>query len=249
LVTGARRGMGRATCAALAAAGYDVLGCDIAEDGAAETRAAVEAAGGAFWFRTADVGDLGAIAALVDWAWSARGGVEAVVNNAGVSVMQRGDLLAMTPESWDRCMDINARGAFFVAQHAARRMVAAGAPMRGPRGMVFVSSANAIIASPERTEYAASKAAVSMVARCMAVRLAEDGIPVYEIRPGIIRTDMTAPVAARYDQGIAAGVSPIRRWGEAEDVAKAIAGLLSGAIPFSTGDAFHIDGGLHLHRL
>jgi NAD(P)-dependent dehydrogenase (short-subunit alcohol dehydrogenase family) len=105
------------------------------------------------------------------------------------------------------------------------------------------------MASPDRTEYSASKAAVSMVAKCLALRLAEDGIPVYEIRPGVIRTDMTAPVAARYAQRIAEGLSPIRRWGEAEDVARAIAGLLAGAIPFSTGDAFHVDGGLHLHRL
>jgi len=249
LVTGARRGIGRATCAALAASGYDVLGCDIAEDGAAETEAVVRAAGGAFAFRACDVSDIAAIAELVAWAWEARGGLEAVVSNAGVGAMARGDPLDMTPESWDRCMDVNARGAFFVAQHAARRMVAEGAPARGSRGLVFISSANAFMPAPDRTEYCASKTAVSMIARCLALRLAEDAIPVFEIRPGVIRTDMTAPVAARYAQRIAEGLSPIRRWGEPEDVAKAIAALLSGAIPFSTGDAFHVDGGLHLHRL
>jgi NAD(P)-dependent dehydrogenase (short-subunit alcohol dehydrogenase family) len=249
LVTGARRGIGRATCAALAAAGYDILGADIVEDGFAGTASAVGAAGGAFAHRLCDVADTAAIAGLLDWAWAEGGGVEAVVNNAGVGAMQRGDPLEVTPESWDRCLDINARGSFFVAQHAARRMVAEGAPRRGARGIVFVSSANAILASPDRTEYSASKAAVSMVAKCLALRLAEDGIPVYEIRPGVIRTDMTAPVAARYAQRIAEGLSPIRRWGEAEDVARAIAGLLAGAIPISTGDAFHVDGGLHLHRL
>jgi NAD(P)-dependent dehydrogenase (short-subunit alcohol dehydrogenase family) len=249
LVTGSRRGIGRATAAALAVAGYDVLGCDMAEDGNAETRAAVEAAGGRFAFRPADLSDLAGIPALVDWAWGEGGGLEAVVNNAGVGALVRGDPLEMTPESWERCLAVNARAPFFVAQAAARRMVAPGAPRRGPRGMVFVSSANAALASPERTEYSASKAAVSMVARCLALRLAEEEIPVYEVRPGVIRTDMTAPVAARYSERIAGGLSPIRRWGEPEDVARAIAGLLTGAIPFSTGDAFHVDGGLHLHRL
>jgi NAD(P)-dependent dehydrogenase (short-subunit alcohol dehydrogenase family) len=250
LVTGARGGIGRAVCVALARAGYDLLGCDVVEEGFAETADAVRGAGGAFAHRLADLSDLGAVKSLADWAWAQSGGVEALVNNAGIGAMVRGDPLDMTPESWDRCLDVNARAPFFVSQALARQMVAEGAPRRGPRGIVLISSANAVIASPERTEYSASKAAASMVARCLALRLAEDGIPVYEIRPGVIRTDMTAPVAERYSQGIAAGlVSPIRRWGEPEDVAKAIAGLLTGAIPFSTGDAFHVDGGLHLHRL
>ncbi len=249
LVTGARRGIGRASCLALASAGYDVLGCDIAEDGFAETAAAVEAVGGRFAWRLCDVADLAAIGPLVDWAWGAWGGVEALVNNAGVGVLKRGDLLEVTAESWDRCMDINARGSFFVAQALARRMVAPGAPARGQRGMVFISSVNAIMASPDRAEYCASKTAAGMVARCFALRLADDGIPVFEVRPGVIRTDMTAPVTAKYDQRIAEGLSPIRRWGEAEDVGRAVAGLIGGAIPFSTGDAFHVDGGLHIPRL
>jgi NAD(P)-dependent dehydrogenase (short-subunit alcohol dehydrogenase family) len=230
LVTGARRGIGRATCAALAAKGYDVLGCDIAAEGMDETAAAVTALGGRFGFRLCDVGDLDAVGAMVDWAWSEWGGLEALVNNAGVGALRRGDLLEVTPESWDRCMDINARAPFFVAQAVARRMVAEGAPKRGLRGMVFISSANAFMAAPDRAEYTASKTAVSMVARCFALRLAE-------------------PVAARYSQRIAEGLTPIRRWGEPEDVGTAIAALLSGAIPFTTGDAFHIDGGLHIERL
>jgi NAD(P)-dependent dehydrogenase (short-subunit alcohol dehydrogenase family) len=249
LVTGARRGIGRATCVALAGKGYDVLGCDIAADGADETAAAVAGLGARFGFRLCDVADIDAVAAMVEWAWHEWGGIEALVNNAGVGALARGDLLEMTPESWDRCMDINARGSFFVSQGVARRMVAEGAPQRGPRAVIFVSSANAFMASPDRTEYTASKAAVAMLARCFALRLAEDGIPVHDVRPGVIRTDMTAPVAARYAQRIAEGLSPIRRWGEAEDVGNAIAALVSGAIPFSTGDAFHIDGGLHIQRL
>ncbi|MGX9962926.1 3-ketoacyl-ACP reductase [Roseomonas sp. F4] len=249
LVTGARRGIGRASCVALAQKGYDVLGCDLGEEGFAETGAAVQAAGGRFAWYLCDVSDLDAVDAMVEWAWGLWGGVEALVNNAGVGAMQRGDLLDVSSASWDRCLDINTRAPFFVSQNVARRMVAAGAPMRGNRALVFVSSANALMASADRAEYSASKIAVSMVARCFAIRMAEEGVPVYDIRPGVIRTDMTAPVTARYDQRIAEGLSPIRRWGEAEDVGNAIAALVTGAIPFSTGDAFHIDGGLHMHRL
>lgn len=249
LVTGARRGIGRAACAALAAKGYDVLGCDVAEDGADETAAAVATLGGRFGFRRCDVASLDDVTAMAGWAWGEWGGVEAVVNNAGVGAMQRGDILDVTAESWDRCMDINARGSFFAAQAFARRMIAEDAPRRGHRALVFVSSANAFMASADRAEYTASKTAVSMIARCFALRLAEDGIPVHDVRPGVIRTDMTAPVAARYAQRIAEGLSPMRRWGEASDVGDAIAALVSGAIPFSTGDAFHVDGGLHIHRL
>lgn len=250
LVTGARRGIGRATCAALAARGWDVVGADLEEDGAAETRRAVEAAGGRFAFLRADVSDLAGHAALVAGAWEAFGGLEGLVNNAGVSALRRGDLLEVSPESWDRAMGVNLRGAFFLTQAIARRMLAPDAPRRGgARAVVFVTSANAVFAAPERGEYCASKAALSMVSRLFALRLAEAGIHVYEIRPGIIRTDMTAPVAERYTQRIAEGVSPVRRWGEAEDVGGAIAALASGAIPFSTGDAFHVDGGLHIARL
>ena len=249
LVTGARRGIGRASCVALAEKGYDVLGCDLGEDGFAETGVAVEAAGGRFAWQFCDVADLDAIERMVDWAWNHWGGVEALVNNAGVGAMQRGDLLDVSRESWERCLDVNTRAPFFISQHVARRMAAAGAPERGPRALVFISSANAAMISADRAEYSASKVAVSMVARCFAIRMAEEGVPVYDIRPGVIRTDMTAAVTAKYEKRIAEGLSPIRRWGEAEDVGNAIAALVTGAIPFSTGDAFHIDGGLHMHRL
>ena len=249
LVTGARRGIGRATCAALAAKGFDVVGVDVSDDGADATAAAVEAAGGRFVFQQADVARLDGHPALVEDAWGAFGGLECLVNNAGVGAMRRGDLLEVTPESWDRAFGVNARAGFFLAQAVARRMLSGGAPPRGARSIVFVSSANATLASPERAEYAASKAAVSMVARVFALRLAEEGIAVHEIRPGVIRTDMTAPVAAAYEERIAAGLSPIRRWGEAEDVGRTIALLAAGDLPFTTGEAFHVDGGLHLGRL
>lgn len=249
LVTGARRGIGRATCAALAARGFDVVGADLSDDGAAETEAAVVAAGGAFRFLSADVAATAMHGALVEAAWSAFGGLECLVNNAGVGATARGDLLDVTEASFDRCLGVNTRGAFFLAQVVARRMVAADAPVRGSRSILFVSSANAFMPAVDRGEYCISKAAASMVAKLFAVRLAEAGIAVHEIRPGVIRTEMTAPVAERYTARIEAGLTPIRRWGEAEDVGRAIAALAAGDLPFTTGDAFHIDGGLHLHRL
>ena len=156
---------------------------------------------------------------------------------------------SVTPQSWDRCFAVNTRGTFFLAQQVARRMVAADAPRRGARSITFISSANAFLASPDRAEYTASKSATSMLARLFALRLAEDGVAVHDIRPGVIRTEMTAPVADAYSARIEAGLSPIRRWGEPEDVGRAVALLASGAWPFSTGDSFHIDGGLHVPRL
>lgn len=249
LVTGAGRGIGRAACAALAARGFDILAADISGEGAGATAAAVQAAGGVLEFRVGDVADIGAHGALLDAAWERFGGIECLVNNAGVGVLSRGDLLDATPESWDRCFGVNARGGFFLTQAAARRMAAIDAPKRGARSVVFVSSANAALASPERAEYCASKAAVSMVARVFALRLAEHGIAVHEVRPGVIRTDLTAPVAEAYTRRIEAGLSPVRRWGEAEDVGRTIAALAAGDLPFSTGDAFNVDGGLHIGRL
>jgi NAD(P)-dependent dehydrogenase (short-subunit alcohol dehydrogenase family) len=250
LVTGARRGIGRATCAALAAAGFDVVGADVAEDGARETRAAVEAAGGRFAFHRADIADLAAQDALLDAAWGAFGGLECLVNNAGVQVAVRGDMLDTTPESWDRLLGINARGTFFLSQRMAKRMIAPGAPRRGHRSLVFLSSVNAEAASVNRAEYCVSKAGVAMLAKLFALRLADHGINSYDIRPGVIRTDMTAGVAERYTAQIEAGaVSPIRRWGEAEDIGRAIATLAAGAMPFSTGHSFPVDGGLMIPRM
>ena len=249
LVTGARRGIGRAIATSLAAAGFDIIGTDIAQDGMGETARAVSAAGGRFHMLMADLAVLEQHAPLVASSWAAFGGLECLVCNAGVGAMQRGDVLDVSPQSWDRCFAINTRAGFFLAQAVARRMVAEGAPQRGARSVSFISSANAFLASPDRAEYTASKSATAMVAKIFALRLAEDGIAVHDIRPGVIRTDLTAPVAEAYTKRIEAGLSPIRRWGEPDDIGRAVALLASGALPFSTGDAFHIDGGLHIPRL
>jgi NAD(P)-dependent dehydrogenase (short-subunit alcohol dehydrogenase family) len=247
MVTGGRRGIGRAACVALARRGFDILVADVEEDGASETADLVQAAGGTCTFRRLDIARLDSHAAFLDDAWQVTGGIDCLVNNAGVGALRRGDLLDVTPESWDRALNVNARGSFFLTQAVAKRMLAAR--KTAYRSIVFVSSANAVLASPDRGEYCASKAAVSMLAKIVALRVAEHDIAVHEIRPGVIRTELTAPVAETYTRRIADGLSPLRRWGEAEDIGRAIAMLAAGDLPFSTGDALHIDGGLHIGRL
>ncbi len=249
LVTGARRGIGRAIAWAFADAGYDVVVNDRVEDrAAAETLAGISARGARGAFLAGDIADLAGLPALVERAFAAFDGLECLVNNAGVSVRRRGDLLDVTPESFDEVMAINLRGPFFLTQAVARRLVAARADGR-PRSIINLSSANAYLVAVERAEYCLSKTGVSMMTRLYAVRLAAAGIGVFEIRPGIIRTDMTAVAKERYDRLIGRGVTPIRRWGEPEDVARVAVSLASGRFHFNTGDAFHVDGGLHIHRL
>ena len=247
-VTGARRGIGRATCVALAEKGFDIVGADIVEEGVPETRAAVEAAGGRFVFVPADVSDVAAHGALIDAAWAAFGGLECLANIAGVQVAKRQDMLETTPESWDRLLDVNTRGTFFLSQGVAKRMIADGAPKRGHRSMCYVSSVNSVMASVNRAEYCVSKAGVTMVAKLFAMRLAEHGINTYDIQPGVIRTDMTRGVWDSYGALLEGGLAPIRRWGEAEDIGRAIATLAAGAMPYSTGHSFPIDGGMLMPR-
>ncbi len=249
LVTGARRGIGRAIAVALARQGFDVIVNDLERDADADaTLAEAEAAGGRAVFVAGDVADLDGHAGLVDAAWAAFDGLDCLVNNAGVSVAQRGDLLAVTPDSYDRLLRINLRGPFFLTQAVARRMLAAGDGRIG-RSIVNIASANAFAASPDRGEYCLSKVGVSMMTRLYALRLGGHGIAVHEVRPGVIRTAMTAVARERYDRRIAEGLTPMPRWGEPEDVGRTVAALAGGALPFSTGDAFHVDGGLHIHRL
>ncbi len=251
LVTGARRGIGRGIAYALAERGFDVVLADLITDTSAEeTAAGIRARGGKAAVVESDIADLSRHQALLDAAWSVFGTLDCLVNNAGVTVARRGDLLDASPDSFDRVLAVNLRGTFFLTQKAARRMAAesraGGDP---PRSIITISSINALVPAPERAEYCLSKTALSMMTKLFALRLAPHGIAVYEVRPGIIRTDMTAVVRDKYDRLIAGGVPPIARWGESEDVGHAVATLASGAIPFATGDTYHIDGGLHLPRL
>lgn len=247
LVTGAARGIGRAIALALAEAGYDIAVADRAEADPAGTLAAVEAAGARGYFAGFDLADLAAHQAALAAIAGALGPIDLLVNNAGMGAVVRGDLLDLEPANFDRIMDVNLRGTLFLTQRVVAAMLAE--PSTHRRAVVTVTSISASHASPERTDYCISKAALSMFVQSLALRLAPDGIGVYEIRPGIIRSDMTALVAEKYDRRIADGLVPAGRWGEGSDVADAVVALASGAFAFSTGAVIGVDGGLGLARL
>jgi len=251
LITGGRRGLGRGIAWAMAESGFDILLADLERDTSAEeTLAGIAQRGRRGEFAAADIADLGGHAALIERVYSTFGVLDCLVNYAGVTVDRRGDLLEATVASYDRVMNVNLRGTFFLTQAVAKRMVAdARRPEAPHRSIVIVSSVNAVLPAPDRPEYAFSKTALSMMAKMFALRLAAAGIAVYEIRPGIMRTEMTAPVAERYERWIAEGVVPQKRWGEAGDVGRTVATLASGALPFTTGEPFHVDGGLHIQKL
>ncbi len=248
LVTGGNRGIGAGIVVALAQRGFDLVIADVGEtDDTTRTRVAAEQAGARVAFVAADIADLAAHARVVEAAW-AGGAIDVLVNNAGVSVLRRGDVLELTPESFDRVLGTNLRGTFFLTQAVAKRMLA-DAPGAAHRSIVTISSANAVIVSPDRAEYCFAKTALSMMTKVLAVRLAAAGIMSYEVRPGIIRTEMTKVATAKYDKLIGEGLTPIARWGEPDDIGRTVAAMACGDLPFVTGDAIHVDGGLHIHSL
>ena len=248
LVTGGSRGIGRGICVALAADGYAVA-VNFAgnADAARETQNLLGPDVDSMLCQ-ADVGDAGDRARLVDEVLARWGRIDVLVNNAGISSPGRPDLLDATEEAWDRVLAVNLKGPFFLTQRVAREMVRLGDRLIRP-AVVNVSSISAEAVSVNRGDYCVSKAGLAMMTKLFAARLAAAGIRVYEVRPGIIDTDMTAGVRERYDRLIAEGLTPIRRWGTPEDVGQAVAALVRGAIPFSTGDVLHVDGGFHVRQL
>jgi 3-oxoacyl-[acyl-carrier protein] reductase len=248
LVTGARRGIGRACGEKLAAAGFDIAGTDLVlDEQCEEARKAFAAAGADAAFFAHDVADVAAHAKLIADVTARFGRLDCLVNNAGRGAVQRGDLLDLSPENFDIVMNVNLRGTLFLTQAAAKAMLETAAAH--PRSIIAITSVSAAMASPERTDYCVSKAGLSMAMANFALRLAPYGIAVFEVRPGIIRTDMTAPVAERYDDAIGGGLVPMKRWGEPGDIGEAVAGLASGRFAFATGSIIAADGGLSLPRL
>ena len=255
-VTGAARGIGRGIAIELARCGYDVAGCDIRHDpgdqqhGLSEVQTRVEESGAAFLPVVGDIAELGSHQGMLDAVLRRFGAVDVLINNAGVAPSMRRDILETTPESFDRVVGVNARGTFFLTQCFARqlvRQVHEGTAIRP--AIVFITSVSAETSSPSRAEYCISKAAASQAARVFSDRLAEFGINVYEVRPGIIETDMTAPVKEKYDALIAGGLLPQRRWGLPEDVGRAVAALARGDFAYSTGMVVEISGGMNIRRL
>lgn len=243
LVTGARRGIGKAIALCLAKANYDVAVADVETGEELQAVAAeIKAMGMRSVALQADISDLKAHERLLDEAEAALGPLTTLVNNAGVSVLSRGDLLDVTPESFDRCMSVNARGTFFLTQAFARRLRETMTECH--RSIITVTSANATAVSIARGEYCMSKTAASMMSKLFASRLSDEDIGVYEIQPGFIETDMTAPSKAKYDALIDNGLTVIKRFGTPDEVGRIAVTLASGLLPYTTGQAIQADGGL-----
>jgi NAD(P)-dependent dehydrogenase (short-subunit alcohol dehydrogenase family) len=176
--------------------------------------------------------------------------INLLVNNAGIAPLKRVDLLDTSEESYDEVMGVNLKGPFFLTQAVAREMIrlVKEGIIREPK-IINIGSMSAYTSSVSRSEYCLSKAGLAMMTRLYADRLAEFNINVYEIQPGIVATDMTTPAREKYDRLIAEGLTPIRRWGQPEEVAQAVIAIAEGYLPFSTGEVIHVDGGFHLRRL
>ncbi|HNQ22860.1 MAG TPA: 3-ketoacyl-ACP reductase [Phycisphaerae bacterium] len=253
-VTGAGRGIGRGIALALARDRFNIVGNDLAYEandqttGLAEVEDRVRELGADFAPAPGDIARLEEHEGLLQTALRRFGRVDVLVNNAGVAPLSRCDVLETTPESFDRVLAVNARGAFFLTQRFARHMIGQA---RGPvaPAIVFISSVSAEVSSPMRAEYCISKAALSQAATVFADRLAEGGINVYEVRPGIIATDMTVPVKAQYDARIAGGLVPQQRWGQPEDVGRAVAALARGDFGYATGLVIELSGGMNIRHL
>ncbi len=251
LVTGGTRGIGFAIAAALVRESFDLVLCGTRAEHAAQAALdELRSAGGAVAYLQADVAVGRDREQLVASTLERFGALHVLVNNAGVAPLVRGDLLEAGEESFDRVMGVNLKGPQFLTQAVARVMLERKRSDPSWRGcVVFVTSVSATMVSTDRGEYCISKAGLAMSARLWAVRLAAEAIPVYEVRPGIIHTDMTAAAAARYDRRIEDGLVPERRWGEPEDVGRLVAALVRGDAGYSTGAVITVDGGLAIPRL
>ncbi|MFW5857516.1 MAG: 3-ketoacyl-ACP reductase [Planctomycetota bacterium] len=251
LVTGSGRGIGRGIALALADAGFAVVVNATTTERGSEAVQQIEAQGGRAWAFGADISRADDRNAMVDAVLEREGRLDLLVNNAGVAPKVRADILEADEESFDRLIAINLKGPYFLTQRVAREMIAlkdGGLEDFAPR-IVNVSSISAYAASTSRGDYCVSKAGIAMMTALYAARLAEEGILVYEVRPGIIATDMTSAVTEKYDKLIADGLTPIRRWGTPEDIGRAVASIAGGAFPFSTGEVINVDGGFHLQTL
>ena len=253
LITGGSRGIGFGIAEKLAAEKWDIIINGVrAEDAVTEPLAKLRAFGVRVGYARGDVGSVDGRAAILAATHAFTGGtsINVLVNNAGVAPKVRADLLETSEESYDFVVDTNLKGVFFLTQAFAREMVAAKKADASFSGAIInITSISATVISINRGEYCIAKAGLSMLTQLFAVRLGPDGIPVYEVRPGVIKTDMTAGVTDKYDKLIAGGLCVQPRWGFPDDVGKSVAALARGDFPFSTGQVIMVDGGLTLPRL
>jgi 3-oxoacyl-[acyl-carrier protein] reductase len=252
LVTGGTRGIGFGIAEKLADEKWDlVLNGVRPESAVAEPLERLRSRGGRVAYARGDIASAEGRSAVLKAAREfAAGSVNLLVNNAGVGPKARLDLLETTEESYDHVVDINLKGTFFLTQAVARDMVAArGVDAGFAAAIVTISSISATVVSVNRGEYCIAKAGLSMLSQLFSARLGSEGIPVYEIRPGVIKSDMTAGVAEKYDRLIANGLCVQSRWGQPEDVGRAVAAVARGDFPYSTGQVIMVDGGLTIPRL
>ena len=253
IVTGASRGIGRGIAEALGARGWAVaVNYHSNPDAAAEAVRTVERAGGRAVAIQADVGHSDDRRRLVEQTIEQLGDIHLLVNNAGITSPDRArDLLEHSEEAFDRLFATNLKGPYFLTQQVARHMVNSATPSGGaPRAIINISSLSAYAVSTNRGDYCMAKAAMGMMTQVWAARLAEHGILVYEVRPGVIASDMTAPVKEKYDRLIGEeNLLPIARWGQPADVGRAVVMLADGHLAYSTGEILNVDGGYHIRRI
>ena len=248
LVTGARRGIGLGIAEALASKGFDLAITDIVDDAASQSAVkALEKLGANTVFIQSDIADLSSHGATAETAIAKFGRIDCLVNNAGIGSKVRGDFLDLEPANYNAIFDINLRGTVFFTQAVLRTML--GNTSSHPRSIINITSVSAEMTSPERLDYCMTKAALAAFTQGLALRLADQGISVFDVRPGIIRSDMTAVAAAKYDKLIAEGLVPMKRWGEPEDLGRIVAALASGDFNFATGSVINADGALSISRL
>jgi len=251
IVTGGTRGIGLGIARALARDGWDLALCGLRSPEAVHDAIEdLESAGAAVLYQPLDVSRTADHTRFLAAVGERSPTIDALVNNAGRAPRVRADLLDATEDSFDELLRTNLRGPYFLTQQVARRLVEQRSRGRDrAQSIVFVTSVSAALASTNRGEYCVSKAGLAMAAQLFALRLAEHQIPVYEVRPGIVATDMTAPVKDAYDRRIADGLVPDRRWGSPDDVGRVVAALLRGDLPYATGSVINVDGGLSIPRL
>lgn len=245
LITGGQQGIGLGIAQALVTQGFRLAIASLPPE--AEATEVLQTLSPDTLYFQHDLADLTAIPALLDRIETAQGPITSLILNAGVAAKVRGDLLDLTPENLDWILDINLKGSFFLAQAVAKRMLAT--PSDHYRSISFITSVSARLASPERADYCISKAAAAMAAQTLALRLAPHNIGVFELRPGIIETGMTAAVKDKYDVRIADGVVPAGRWGQPSDIGQAVIPIVTGQFAFATGAVIPVDGGLSIERL
>ena len=248
LVTGSARGIGFGIAQELDKNGYVIVVNDIVEESVLEK--VVKKTGQKSIFVRADVSLSSDRLKMAEVIKKRFGRIDLLVNNAGVAPKDRMDILQATEKSFDRLININLKGPYFLTKLIANWMIELKKKYNNLRPQIInISSISAYTSSPSRGDYCVSKAGVSMLTKLYADRLAEFDIPVFEIRPGIISTDMTSKARDKYDKLISQGLTPIKRWGKPEDVARAVIAITKGYLPFSTGEVINVDGGFHLRRL